>query len=213
MTKFVILRHGYSVGNKERRFTGQMDVALDEIGVSQAKSAGKYISENFKIDSIYSSNLSRAYNTAKPVADALGLPINVKENLKEINVGKWEGMHVDDIAREYPEEFELYTTNVGLARPVGGESYLELAERVAQAFAEIAEENPGKTVLVATHGGVIRALRYAWLGYAPEQLQSIPHVTNASITLAEYENGKGVFTLIDFNDYLDDKVTEMPVRK
>lgn len=212
MTKFLILRHGYSKGNKERKFTGQQDVPLDEIGVAQAESAAKYILENFKIDSIYSSPLSRAYNTAKPVADALSLPINTVEDIKEIDVGVWEGMRVVDIAEQYPEEFELYSTNVGLARPVGGESYLELAERVSKAFAQIAQENPGKTVLVATHGGVIRALRYAWLGYTPEQLQSIPHVTNASLTVAEYADGKGEFKMIDFNEYLDDKVTEMPLK-
>ena len=75
MTDLVILRHGYSEGNKEKRFSGQMNVPLDNVGKNQAESVAKFIADNFKVDAIYSSDLSRAYDTVKPLADKLGLEI------------------------------------------------------------------------------------------------------------------------------------------
>lgn len=208
MVKFIIVRHGYSEFNKEHRFSGQADIALDGIGHSQARSVAKFVLENFHIDTVYSSDLLRAYDTAMPLAEALQLPIVKDIELRELDVGEWEGMLITEVAEKYPDSFNIYKTNIGLARPDGGESYPELAKRVSDAFAKIAKKNEGKTVLVATHGGVIRALRCAWLGIQREEYQNVPHVPNASITIAEYSDGKGVFTKIGLDDFLQEKTTE-----
>lgn len=203
MVKFVIVRHGYSEFNKQGRFSGQADIALDEIGREQADLIAKYVTENFKIDSIYSSDLCRAYETARPTAEILGLGIIKEKGLRELHVGKWQGMFVKDIEREYPEEFTLFKNNVGFARPVGGESYPELMVRSSDTFEKIARANEGKTVFVATHGGIIRALRCAWSGITPEGIQEVAHVKNASISVAEYCDGKGVFSEIGYTDHLE----------
>ena len=130
------------------------------------------------------------------------------QGLRELDVGEWEGKLITEVAKEYPDSFELYRTNIGFARPNGGESYPELAKRVLDTFAKMAGENEGKTVLVATHGGVIRALRCAWSNLPKEEFQNIPHVPNASLSIAEFADGKGIFTKIGFNDYLEEKTTE-----
>ena len=208
MTRFIIIRHGYSAFNKENRFSGQADIELDEIGYSQADSVAEYVLKNFQIDSIYSSDLVRAYNTAKPIAIALELPIIKDAGLRELHVGDWEGMLITEVAEKFPESFKMYKTNIGLARPDGGESYPELAKRASDTFERIANENEGKTVLVATHGGVIRTLRCAWLDVPKEEYQNVPHVPNASITIAEYADGKGVFTEVGLDSYLKEKTTE-----
>lgn len=211
MVKFIIVRHGYSEFNKENRFSGQADVGLDEIGHSQARSVATYVLAHYPIDRIYSSDLCRARDTARPVAEALCLPIIEEKGLRELDVGEWEGLPIARVAEEYPDSFALYKANIGLARPDGGESYPEMAQRVAATFAKIAEENEGKTILVATHGGVVRTLRCAWLGIPKEEYHTIPHVPNASITVAEYVDGKGTFTQIGVNDYLEEKTTEQGV--
>lgn len=208
MVTFIIVRHGYSAFNKENRFSGQANIDLDKIGYLQANSVAKYVLENFNIDSIYSSDLVRAYNTAKPVADALGIQIVEDKGLRELDVGKWEGMLIKDVAEKFPDSFKLYKTNIGLARPDGGESYFELAKRVSDTFDKIAKKNDGKTVLIATHGGVIRTLRCAWLGIPKEEFQNVPHVPNASITIAEYSNGEGIFKQIGLDNFLEEKTTE-----
>lgn len=213
MVKFVIVRHGYSIYNKARKFTGQLDIPLDEIGLMQAQNTGEYILKNYKIDAVYSSDLIRAVDTAKPVAEALNLPIITDPELREINAGCWQGRFVDDLKMEYPEEFKKWVTDVGLARCGDGESSEELTVRCEKVFEKIAAENEGKTVFVATHGGVIRALRCKWLGIPLSEMKNVPHVSNASITVAEFDNNTKEVTLslIGFEGHLAEKTTEATV--
>ena len=77
MVRFLIIRHGYSKSNKEKKFTGQMDVGLDEAGVIQAECTGKYVAEKFNVDKIYSSDLCRAYDTAEPLSEITGIPASL----------------------------------------------------------------------------------------------------------------------------------------
>lgn len=211
MVRFIIIRHGYSAFNKSRTFSGQYDVPLDEVGHRQARDAAEYILKNYRIDAIVSSDLSRAVDTAKPVADALSLPIVLDRELRELDTGKWTGLTFEEIQKRYPDTFTLYCNNVGYGHPDGGESYGQLIERSARAMARLAEKYEEKTVLVATHGGFIRCLRCALLGVSLDEVKDIPHVPNASITVAEYEKGKGTITLVGYADYLRDGVTEFRV--
>ena len=211
MVTFILVRHGYSAFNKTRKFSGQCDVPLDEIGHLQAADTAKYILSNYGIDTIVSSDLSRALDTAKPIADALGLPIKLDEDLRELNTGDWTGLTFEEVAARYPESFALYCDNVGYARPDGGESYEELIARAARAMVCIAAENEGKTVLVSTHGGFIRCLRCALLGVALDEVKNVPHVANASVSVCEYENGEGRFTLVGYKDHLTNGTTEFRV--
>ncbi len=212
MVKFLIIRHGFSMGNKEKRFSGQMDVALDDIGQAQAKSIAKYIAENFKVGAIYSSDLIRAYDTVKPLADALNIPVNKLFTLREVDVGDWEGKLIEDVKKEFPVSFELYRTNPGVSRFDGGESYADAMERGKLTFEKIAELNQGKTVVIATHGGIIRTLRAAWTNTTLENIKAIPHVPNASITIAEYDSGKANLTTIGYTGHLENKTTEEGVK-
>ncbi len=212
MVTFIIIRHGYSVGNKEKRFSGQMNVPLDEVGRSQAISTADYILKNFQVDSIYSSDLSRAYETVKPVAEALGLEISECKDLREADVGIWQGKLIEDIKKEYPDSFAFYRDNPGLFRFEGGEGYADLMHRIVPAFEKIAAENEGKTVLVGTHGGVVRALRVAWNGLPIERIKEIPHVPNSSITVAEYADGSVNWLSIGYDGHLSDKTTEEGIK-
>ncbi len=213
MVKFVIIRHGYSIYNKAKKFTGQTDIPLDELGLEQAKDTAEYVLQNYKIDKIYSSDLIRAIDTAKPVAEALGLPINKDPDLREINAGCWEGRYIADLKVEYLEAFKKWATDVGLARCGDGESSKELSKRCEKVFRKIAKENEGKTVLVATHGGVVRAIRCSWLGIPLSEMKNVPHVSNSSVTVAEYDNETDTakFTLIGYDGHLKDKVTEFTI--
>lgn len=212
MTKFIIIRHGYSQGNKEKRFSGQFDVPLDEVGCAQARSIRKYIIENYKIDAIYASDLVRAYDTVEPIADTLGMPVIKEELLREVDVGLWQGMLIEDVAKKYPESFERYRKTPGLARFDGGEGYADVMERGLRALARIAGENEGKTVLIGTHGGVIRTLRSVWENVPLARIGEIPHVPNGSVTVIEYEGGVMTPILVGYAEHLDDKTTEEGIK-
>ncbi len=208
MVKFIIVRHGYSVGNKGNIFTGQIDMPLDERGFSQAESVAKYVFQNFHIDEIYSSELCRAYDTALPLATALGKEIKKRKDLNEVDVGLWGGMTFDEVKKEFPESYAYYIECPGLSRFDGGETYVKARERICLAFEKIAAENEDKTVMVVTHGGVLRNLFAAWKGIPPERLTDLPRLSNASITVAEYEDGKANILLYGYTGHLENNATE-----
>lgn len=212
MVKFIIVRHGYSAGNKEKRFSGQLDSPLDQIGLIQAQCVSEYIFKAFSPDAIYSSDSSRAYQTIKPLADKLGMTITTCKELREIDVGDWQGILVADIERLYPEKLNAYRTSPGLFRFDGGESYRDMMERGRLSLERIAQQNEGKTVVVATHGGIIRTLLALWNGIPIERISEVPIVPNASVTIVTYDNGKVTQLEVGYTDHLDD-ITEEEVAK
>jgi probable phosphoglycerate mutase len=213
MVRFVIVRHGYSVTNKVKMFAGHLDAELDEIGVSQAQYLKNYICSNYHIDAIYSSDLKRAVDTVRPIADELGLEIKTEAGIRELDVGEWKGLLTTEVAERFPESYAVFLKDVGNAHPEGGESYSELAERTDEAFKRIAAENEGRTVLVATHGGVIRVLRCLWDGYCVTHAQVLPHVANASVSVAEYDNGRFRFVSVGYTGHLNDNVSQKDVKQ
>ena len=176
--------------NKAKVFTGQYDAPLDELGHKQAACTAEYLVNTYRIDAVYSSDLSRALDTARPTAVKLGLPIQLVPEIRELDVGRWQQISHMEAERLYPEEYHIWRTNIVFAQCPGGESYAIMQQRCEKAFARIAAENEGKTVAVFTHGGALRALVCSWLGFGLEKVHDIPLVSNASVTVVQYENDK-----------------------
>ena len=190
MTKLIIVRHGQSMANLNGTFAGQVDVPLSPLGHRQAEELKEYLTKEYKIDMVYSSALSRACDTVSPTAAALGLSVIRDEGLKEINGGKWEGLTHEEIARKFPEDFAVWRENIGLSRCTGGESMRELQERSIAATARIAAENDGRTVLIGTHAGFLRAMICYWRGIPLGEMKNTAWVPNASVTEVEYDGGR-----------------------
>lgn len=102
-TTLLFVRHGQSIANENGIFAGHLDVPLSELGQKQAVELKDYLLSRYKIDAIYSSDLSRAYATVLPTAEAIKIPIQKDTALREIDGGKWEGMLQKEIAVEYPQ--------------------------------------------------------------------------------------------------------------
>lgn len=190
MTRLIIVRHGQSMANLNGTFAGQIDVPLSPLGHRQAEELKQYLTQQYKIDVVYSSALSRAFDTVAPTAAALGLPVIKDTGLKEIDGGEWEGLTNVEIAQKFPADFALWRDDIGLARCTGGESVRELQERSIAAIDRIAAENDGRTVLVGTHAGFLRAMICYWRGIPLEEMKNTTWVPNASVTEVEYDGGK-----------------------
>lgn len=190
MTKLIIVRHGQSMANLNGTFAGQVDVPLSPLGRRQAEELKEYLTAQYKIDVVYSSALSRACDTVAPTAAALGLPVIKDAGLKEIDGGKWEGLPHEEIAQKFPADFALWRDNIGLSHCTGGESMRELQERSIAATKRIAEESDGRTVLIGTHAGFLRAMICYWRGIPLGEMKNTTWVPNASVTEALYEDGK-----------------------
>lgn len=208
MTRLLIVRHGFSVTNKAKVFTGQMDVDLAPEGYCQAEAVCRYIAENFDVDAIYSSDLKRAVNTIQPLAKRLGFEIHTEKGIRELDVGQWQGRAVDDVKKEAQEQLEIYRADPANHGCPGGENYTDMCKRALPVFERIAKENDGRTVAVATHGGVIRIMTCVFRGLPLDEVKNIPHCPNASLMIVSYEDGNFIIEKESFNSYLDDHITE-----
>lgn len=209
MVKIILVRHGFSQFNNEKRFTGQIDVPLDEVGFIQAKNTSEYILKNFKIDCIYSSDLSRAINTIKPVSDALNLSINQLQELRELHLGNWEGELMEILKERHGNRYRDYITYPEDEPLHGGERYVDLMERAKNVIEYIIAKNEGKTVLISSHGGFIRALLCILYEKKPCELKNVTPVPNASVSVINFNNGKYEFESVGYDDHLELKMNLM----
>jgi broad specificity phosphatase PhoE len=149
VTTFLLVRHGETDWNFERRVQGHADRPLNETGRAQARALADEL-EGEPIDAVYSSDLVRAHETARIVADRIGLPVTALPDLREKHFGTWEGMTDREILDRFPD---ARTGHWGDA-----ETTEEVSRRVLEALRRIAAAHPTGRVLVVSHGGPLRAV-------------------------------------------------------
>lgn len=190
MTKIILIRHGQSEGNLKEEFHGQYNSDLTEKGHAQAECTAEFL-DLYKIDRIYASDIRRAFNTAVHTAKRRGLDVTKVPGMREICAGKWEQMKFTDIAEKYPKEYNIWYSDIANAELPDGETVVQMAHRVKEAFDKISVENDGKTVLIATHATPIRALFCFFDGLPLSEMQNIKWVPNASVSVVECDNCGG----------------------
>ena len=208
ITRILIIRHGESVANSEKFFAGQSNIQLTETGKKQARFAANSL-KDLHIDRVFSSTLDRAYNTALPFAEDRGLEVKRIHEFVERDCGDWTGRSFEEIERIYPEERRLWREDyINLTMTAARESSRDMIKRIGGAVDTLARENEGKTVLVASHGGVIKALPYYYSDNKTDELfNTTPVPTNCSITEVVFENGVGRVERYSDDSYLGDLKT------
>ncbi len=155
MGQLILIRHGQSIANAERRFTTGPDEALSDLGRAEADETGVQIRRRYDPVALYASPFARAFETGERVGRHLGLAPQVVEDLREQFFGELRGRPYDDY------RVDPSATGVGRwsHRPPGGESLAEVAIRAGTALDQIARRHVGESVVVVSHGGVMAALR------------------------------------------------------
>lgn len=156
-SRLVLLRHGETDWNAAGRMQGHLDIPMNATGQRQASAAAKALADRFDAARIVSSDLSRAQETARAVAEATGLSVVTDERLREINVGEWVGRTLADIVADDPTIGERLHRGEDVRRSATGETSSEMGQRIAEALHDIAAgADDGETVLVVTHGMAAR---------------------------------------------------------
>jgi broad specificity phosphatase PhoE len=156
VTQILIVRHGETDWNRDRRFQGHADPPLNDAGREQARALADELARE-RIDFVYTSDLVRARETAEIVATRLGADVVALSELREIDVGEWEGLTWPQIEERFPEgALTWHQHGCGWK---SGETYDQLGDRVIAALRRIAADHPAQTVLVIGHGGTVRATR------------------------------------------------------
>jgi glucosyl-3-phosphoglycerate phosphatase len=163
LVRVILLRHGRTAWNAERRFQGQSDPPLDDVGRAQAYEVAALIAA-LAPALLISSDATRAVQTAQPIGELTGLDVIVDARLRERSLGHWEGLTRDEVAQRYPDEFADWVAGRDVSRR-GGESREEVATRAMAAFAELPDV--GIAVLV-THSATALGLCSALLGLRQE---------------------------------------------
>lgn len=161
--KLYLTRHGQTDWNTAGRYQGQSDTPLNETGLHQAEQIAKRLSKE-TIHAIYSSDLSRAANTAQSIADFHALEIKKDSRWRELSFGDWEGMTYQEMSASSPELFEAWMKDPLTISTPNGETLAQLAKRVKAAFNEIKREHKDQTVLVVAHSGSLQSLLSVTLG-------------------------------------------------
>jgi len=157
MTEFLLIRHGQTDWNIQRRYQGQTDIPLNPTGLQQARALIPIL-ENEHFDAIYSSDLSRAFQTAQIISTACGLAVTTDARLREINMGSWEGLSFDEVREKYADDFNRGAEDPEFTRSPGGESVADLSRRMAEAADDIAGRHAQGRVLLVSHGLAASAL-------------------------------------------------------
>lgn len=179
----MLWRHGQTTWNLEHRFQGQTDIPLDATGEAQAEQAARRL-VTLRPHALFSSDLSRAQQTAAPLARLTGLPVTLDKDLRERFGGDWEGLADDEIRERYPAERATWN-------PPNGEPTAVVADRMAAALTRIAETlDDGQLAVVVGHGAALRLGMERILRIFVEDTPILGSLTNCSWSVLELRHGR-----------------------
>jgi probable phosphoglycerate mutase len=178
--RLLLVRHAESEWNALGRLQGQADPPLSHLGRQQAaQMAARLVDE--PIDAVVASDLVRAQQTARALAETLEMDVEARVGLREVDLGSWTGIDRDHLIAEQPEAWRLWREQ-GVEGWEGGERYSEAIVRVADEIADIAAHHDGRTVVAVTHGGCVRLATCHLLGMPAGEFGRIASIGNSSIT-------------------------------
>ena len=188
LTELLLVRHGETDWNRDRRFQGHADPSLNEAGREQARALAEELA-GAQIAIVYTSDLARARETAEIVAASIGTDVVSLRALREIDVGEWQGLTWPEIEARYPDGARRWHED-GCGWEAG-ETYDQLAERIVAALRQIASDHPAQRVLIVGHGGTIRATRAFIDGVSvSESRRRIRAIGNCEVFRVVTEDGR-----------------------
>jgi probable phosphoglycerate mutase len=163
-TRLLLVRHGATTATEEDRFSGSSGAELSEEGRWQAARLGERLSK-LNITAIYSSPLSRALDTARIIGARCGLEPIVRDGLREIGHGHWEGMKRGDVERQFSAEYAAWSEDPFTFAPEGGESGVAVLARALPVIREVVTTHPGGQIVAVSHKATLRLALSSLLGF------------------------------------------------
>jgi len=195
-TTGLLVRHGQTNSNFTGFYMGRSNEDLDEVGYTQARRLSSRLS-SWPVASVYTSPLQRACTTAAILAEPHMLELNVLDDLIELGLGDWQGLHMDEIKRRWPDVWQQSRIDPSEVTMPNGESFRQVTERAVRVFESVAGANPGKQVVIVTHEVVVKVIVAYVLGVSNSMYRRF-EVNNASLSVIRVANGNS--RLITLND-------------
>ena len=195
MTSIYLVRHGQTAWNKEEVFRGRTDIPLNETGLREAGLAGEYF-KGLELHAIYSSPLTRAFQTAQQIARFHPLEVRPLDGLIDMSFGSWEGRSLREVEERDEAHFRQWREQPHLVKIPGGETLDEVRARAVAALGEAIGEHPEKTIVLVSHRVINKVLLCSILGLDNSHFWQIAQGTTA-INLIQYRNGKYILSLMN----------------
>lgn len=201
-TLVYLVRHGLTDWNQEHRFQGQLDVPLNEVGVGQAKAVAQWLgAQRVSFSAVYTSDLSRAMQTATAIGEALGLMPICHRELREIYCGTWQGLSIYEVEAQYPDEVARWRDDITNHLFPGGESLTQLQARVFSCYLDILHKHAGEAIVLVSHGAALGVLICAALGWNLPEVWPTgrARMGNTGVTILRAERASGKHEMLLFN--------------
>lgn len=165
--QLILARHGLTDWNTTGRFQGHSDIPLNTTGLGQVAALGKRLA-TMEINTVYASDLLRAWGTAQAIMQYHSCPLTPEPRLRELSFGDWEGLTYTEIQERAPGILSTWQADMLNTAAPGGETLIQLTERVQAVLDMITTDHPDGTVLLVAHGGTLQALLCLALGLPPQ---------------------------------------------
>jgi broad specificity phosphatase PhoE len=195
MTSIYLVRHGQTAWNKEEIFRGRSDVPLNETGLREGELAGEYLKKK-EIHAIYSSSLSRAWQTAQKIGQFHNLEIHPLNGIIDMSFGGWEGKSLKEVQEKDKERYQLWIEEPHRVKFPGGESLDEVRNRSMAALEEVIQKHPGKVLVLVSHRVINKVLICGILGIDNSHFWQIGQDTTA-INLIQSKKGRYILSLLN----------------
>lgn len=206
-TTLYIVRHGQTEWNVQKRMQGHKDSPLSELGELQAKWLYESLSK-IEFDGIYTSSSLRAVRTAEIITGNQKGPIIKSDQLKEINLGEWEGQIQGDIEKKDQDRFDSFWKTPHLFKLNTGESFVEVQNRVLPEIQDIVKNNIGSNILIVTHTVVVKIIMAYFEGRPLSDIWNPPYIHPACLCKVEIEEDKPTICLHGDISHYKQQITE-----
>ena len=207
--KLYLLRHGETVYSRTGGYCGELDPELTLEGTQMAKAfADEYCSLPWS--AVYVSPMKRTIATAKPLCDVLGMEMQLRDGLKEIRYGKWEGQTVDFVKQQYSEDYISWLTEPAWNPPTEGETAVQIANRALPVVTEIQEKYLNGNVLVVSHKATIRIILCSLLGIDLGRYRDRINALAASVSIVRFDVHGPLLEVLGDRAYMGEELRNLP---
>lgn len=195
-TRIYLVRHGQVEGHEEKRYNGQVNVPLTQLGCEQSDRVCDYLA-NLSLDAVYSSDLDRSHHCAELIAFAHDLTVNSEESLRELNIGDWEGRTWAELREAYPDDWQARLQDLVNFQVPGGESLQGAANRIRPTVQRIIKNHPDSEVALVAHGGANRIILLDAIGAPLGRAFSLEQDYGCVNIIDYYADGHSVVKLLN----------------
>jgi len=207
-TRIYLIRHGQVANHHEFRYNGHFDVDITSTGVEQMHRVSDFIAGQ-KIDALYSSDLQRTVKGARIIGKRLGVEPVMVHSLRELNLGRWEGLTREEAVAKYPEEADFSFKELATSKVKEGESLVDLRARVIPALEGILARHARQSVCIVAHGGVNRVILSEAMKLSLDNFFSIDQDYGCLNIIDYLEDGMKVVKLLNGGPNQDMRPTDI----